>query len=140
MTAIILCVITVVEGLLLLGIDFFAFVYQKITVGVSLCWGGFALILVMLGAVPGLSAWSRAVPAEAVPAFFLISISAVFSVFYLSCAVSQLLRKNQELAMHVSLLNQENETILQKLKEAQEREACRGKEGSENTASEDIGE
>ena len=47
----------------------------------------------------------------------LISFVIIFSFFYISCAVSQLLRKNQELAMHVSLLNQENEIILQKLKD-----------------------
>lgn len=132
MMATILCIITIIEGLLLLGIDFLAFVYQKITVGVSLCWGAFALIWVMLGAVPGLSSWTKIIPKEAVPAFLLISISAIFSVFYLSCAVSQLLRKNQELAMHVSLLNQENEIILQSLQEKTEsKEADEAAEGNE---------
>ena len=74
-------------------------------------------VLILLGVVPGLSDWSKVVPQEAIPAFLLISLAVIFSFFYLSCAVSQLLRKNQELAMHVSLLNQENEIILQKLKD-----------------------
>jgi hypothetical protein len=38
-------------------------------------------------------------------------------MFYLSQAISQLIRKNQELAMQVSLLNQENESILRELRE-----------------------
>lgn len=116
MTATILCIVTIVEGIVLLIIDFISFVYQKITVGIELCWSAFAIILILLGAVPGLSDWSKIVPKEAVPAFFLISLAVIFSFFYLSCAISQLLRKNQELAMHVSLLNQENEIILQKLR------------------------
>lgn len=107
----------VIEGIVLLIVDFISFVYQKITVGIELCWSAFAVLLILLGVVPGLSDWSRVVPREAVPAFVLISLAIIFSFFYLSCAVSQLLRKNQELAMHVSLLNQENEIILQKLKD-----------------------
>lgn len=117
MIAGILCMITVIEGIVLLVVDFISFVYQKITVGIELCWSAFAVVLILLGVVPGLSDWSRVVPREAVPAFLLISLAIIFSFFYLSCAVSQLLRKNQELAMHVSLLNQENEIILQKLKD-----------------------
>lgn len=117
MIAQILCLITVLEGIALLVVDFISFVYQKITVGIELCWSAFAVVLILLGVVPGLSDWSKTIPLEAVPAFLLISITIIFSFFYLSCAISQLLRKNQELAMHVSLLNQENEIILQKLKE-----------------------
>ena len=117
MIAQILCLITVIEGIALLVVDFISFVYQKITVGSELCWSAFAVVLILLGVVPGLSDWSKTIPIEAVPAFLLISLAIIFSFFYLSCAISQLLRKNQELAMHVSLLNQENEIILQKLKE-----------------------
>lgn len=117
MMADILCIVAVMEGIVLLIVDFISFVYQKITVGIELCWSAFALALILLGVVPGLSDWSRVIPKEAVPAFLLISFVIIFSFFYISCAVSQLLRKNQELAMHVSLLNQENEIILQKLKD-----------------------
>ena len=117
MIANILCIITIIEGIVLLIVDFLSFVYQKITIGIGLCWGAFAIVFVLLGAVPGLSDWTRIIPGEAVPAFILISLSILICFFYLSCAVSQLLRKNQELAMHVSLLNQENEIILEKLKE-----------------------
>ena len=117
MIADILCIITIIEGIVLLIVDFLSFVYQKITIGIGLCWGAFAIVFVLLGAVPGLSDWTGIIPKEAVPAFILISLSILICFFYLSCAVSQLLRKNQELAMHVSLLNQENEIILEKLKE-----------------------
>ena len=118
MMANILCILVIIEGIVLLIVDFISFVYQKITVGIELCWSAFAVVLILLGIVPGLSDWSKAVPIEAVPAFVLINLAVIFSFFYLSCAISQLLRKNQELAMHVSLINQENEIILQKLKES----------------------
>lgn len=118
MMANILCILVIIEGIVLLIVDFISFVYQKITVGIELCWSAFAVVLILLGIVPGLSDWSKVVPIEVVPAFVLINLAVIFSFFYLSCAISQLLRKNQELAMHVSLINQENEIILQKLKES----------------------
>ena len=111
MTADMLRVIVAVEGVLLLCLDFRSFVYRKITEGMGLGWGCFAFILILLGAVPGLSDWCRVLPKEAYPAFLLLSVSVLLGV-----------RKNREIAMHVSLLNQENERILHEMKELWERE------------------
>ena len=44
-------------------------------------------------------------------------------LFGFSLAISILIMKNQELAMQVSLLNQENESILQELMSAKEQKA-----------------
>lgn len=51
-----------------------------------------------------------------IPIFVLIFFS-IMGMFYLSQVISQLIRKNQELAMQVSLLNQENERILRELRD-----------------------
>ncbi len=122
MTADMLRVIVAVEGVLLLCLDFRSFVYRKITEGMGLGWGCFAFILILLGAVPGLSDWCRVLPKEAYPAFLLLSVSVLLGAFRISCTISQLVRKNREIAMHVSLLNQENERILHEMKELWERE------------------
>lgn len=47
-------------------------------------------------------------------------ICALWCLFYLSTQLSVLSRKNQELAMQVSLLNQENEMLLKKIQEVQD--------------------
>lgn len=49
-----------------------------------------------------------------------LGILLVLSLFGFSQAISVLVMKNQELAMQVSLLNQENESILQELTTAKE--------------------
>ena len=103
----ILRLVVVAEGMILLMMAFLSFVYRKMTEGIALSWGGFAAILILAGAVP---------------AFVIVTAATLLGVFYLSCAVSQLIRKNQELAMHVSLLNQENESILEELQAIRERE------------------
>ena len=50
----------------------------------------------------------------------MIGICALWCLFYLSTQLSVLSRKNQELAMQVSLLNQENEMLLKKIQEVQD--------------------
>lgn len=112
----------VVLGILLLISDFMALVYKKVTESIGLCWCFLGIVLIMLGVVPGLCAWVQTVPEDAVPALLLAVAALLIAAFYLSSQVSQLARKNQELAMHVSLLNQENESILEKLKELREHE------------------
>lgn len=112
----------VLTGILLMIIDFRAFVYRKISEGIAMCWCFIAAMFILLGAVPGLSDWSRMIPKEAVPALAFVTFGVLLAGFYLSCVLAQLLRKNQELAMHVSLLNQENESILNELKEMRSHE------------------
>ena len=107
-------------GVMLLVIDFMSFVYQKVTEGIGLLWFLLGIILILCAFVPGLNAWLYLLPKSAVPAFLMIGTAFLLSAFYISSLVSQLLRKNQELAMHVSLLNQENESILYELRELKE--------------------
>ena len=104
-------------GVLVLWLDFSSYAHRKMTESMGLLWGLFAVLLVLLGAVPGLSGWSGVIPKEACPAFLCVAITVIFGTFYISNNISKLLRKNQELAMHVSLLNQENERILNELVE-----------------------
>jgi len=116
-----------VIGIVLLIVDFMAFVYRKISEGIGMCWCCIGVMFILLGLIPGLSDWSKTVPREAVPALAFVTLIVLLAAFYLSCALAQLLRKNQELAMQVSLLNQENESILSELDE------LKGRRGHEDT-------
>lgn len=109
-------------GILLLIMDFMTLVYRKITESLGLCWFFLGGVLIFIAVIPGLNAWVEVVPKEAVPALILTGAAFLLAAFYVTSLVSQLLRKNQELAMHVSLLNQENESVLNELKELQKHE------------------
>ncbi len=115
--AVILRVSVVVAGILLLCLDFASFVHRKITESIGLGWAFFSLILILIGSLPGLSAWSIGLEGNSCIVVFLMGFFMIFGVFFLSRSISQLIRKNQELAMQVSLLNQENERILSELEE-----------------------
>ena len=50
----------------------------------------------------------------------LMVLSAVWGLWFISTQVSILMRRNQELAMQLSLLNQDSEKLMKELKEIKE--------------------
>lgn len=105
----ILCIAT---GVLFLVLDFRAYVRQKLTESIGLVWMLFSVILIVLGVSSGAFGVSDS---HIFLWIFLIAFILICLLFRISMAVSGLILKNQELAMQVSLLNQENERILHEL-------------------------
>lgn len=83
----------------------------------SSAWEGIGIGLVLVGAIPVLSSWCYLIGEGTVVAMFLVGAVAVWSGYELSVQISSLSLKTQELAMQVSLLNQENERMLKALSE-----------------------
>lgn len=105
----ILCIVT---GVLFLILDFRAYVRQKLTESIGFVWMLFSVILIILGVSSGALGASDS---HIFLWIFLIAFILICLLFRISMAVSGLILKNQELAMQVSLLNQENERILHEL-------------------------
>ena len=112
--------IVIIIGLVLLAADFVVYARRRLSEGIGMGWGLVAVVLILFGAVPGLSEWAKVLPKEAYPAVFGLGGFALFSLFHLSTRMSNLIQKNQELAMQVSLLNQENEQILAALEQRED--------------------
>lgn len=99
-------------GILLLVLDINAYVRQRLTDGLGLCLGGFSMFLVLAGIIAGIF---KEKP-DAVLVIVMLFICFLLLIIFLLCtAVSVLVMKNRELAMQVSLLNQENERIIHEL-------------------------
>ena len=99
----------IILGLLLLAWSFLAYAKRRMTENFGMIWGVAALCLLVVGIIL-LVVGQNIVTVFAVVIF--LGILLVFGLFGFSIAISILIMKNQELAMHVSLLNQENESIL----------------------------
>ena len=99
----------------LLSVTFSNYVRGKLREKATFLWGILAIAMILSGAVPVLSGWSKRFNDVIYIAPFVIIIVFVCIMFYITKEISVLRRKNQELAMHVSLLNQENERILKEL-------------------------
>ena len=114
----ILKVLMIDFGIFLLIMDLFMYARQKLTDGIGLGWAIVSLALLVAGIVVSLDdvcyLWSGA--KNTVLLMFAVFAVIILFLFKISMAVSVVVVKNQELAMQVSLLNQENERILQELK------------------------
>ena len=105
-------ILMVGTGILFLVLAFWAYTRQKINDSMALIWAFVSIALVITGAVPAVS---KHLSESLLIFMFIICLLLLFLLFKVSKAVSVLSMKNQELAMQVSLLNQENERILHKL-------------------------
>ncbi len=103
-------------GLVILFADFGVLVYKKFTELMGIGWAIFSIFIILFGAVPGLSDWTMLMDGTKYMGLFLIFVIIIINAFLVCILISQLSMKNQELAMQVSLLNQENEIILRELK------------------------
>ena len=105
-------ILMVGTGILFLVLAFWAYTRQKLNDSMALIWVFVSIALVITGAVPAVSKHLS----ESLLIFrVIVGRLLLFLLFKVSKAVSVLSMKNQELAMQVSLLNQENERILHKL-------------------------
>ena len=105
-------ILMVGTGILFLVLAFWAYTRQKLNDSMALIWAFVSIALVITGAVPAVS---KHLSESLLIFMFIICLLLLFLLFKVSKAVSVLSIKNQELAMQVSLLNQENERILHKL-------------------------
>jgi hypothetical protein len=109
--------IVALTGLVFLFLDYYNFSRRRIVANIGVGWGFFSLQLVMVGAFPGLSAWAEIIAPTTFFGLYVLGVVALVGTLLLSISVSKLIMRNQELAMQVSLLNQENERILNVLGE-----------------------
>lgn len=108
----ILKIACIILGVLFLFLDLNAYIRQKLTDEMGLGWGGFSVFLILMGVFIGFCGKLSE------PVFVIIMVCfglVLFIMFFLCTAVSVLIMKNRELAMQVSLLNQENERIIHEL-------------------------
>lgn len=102
----------VATGIVFLLWDFYSYARQKLNESMGLIWALVSIALIVTGAVPALSG---GVSEWLLICLFIICLLLLFLLFKVTKAISVLTMKNQELAMQVSLLNQENEKILHRL-------------------------
>lgn len=114
--AIVLKIVLTAAGVVFLALAFRAYARQNLTDSMGLGWGIFSILLVIVGSIIRKTDFSGTVSLRLCMLVTLLFLFLIGILFGISVSVSRLRMKNQELAMQVSLLNQENERILHKLK------------------------
>lgn len=119
-SGVILRIIMFVLGAALFGASVSSLARRRMTEPFCLTWGFIALMIILAGIVLRPDEWSKYISTKGLLLVGLVGFCAVFGAYFISCRVSELMRRNLELAMQVSLLNQENEKMrlsVEKLKE-----------------------
>lgn len=121
----------IILGIFLLVKAVISLAKRKMTEPFCLVWALLAGLMIAAGILLQPYQLDRYVSRRIMVLILLMVLGVVWGLWFISTQVSILMRKNQELAMQISLLNQDSERILKELKEMREalkKESSRGEE------------
>lgn len=107
-------------GVVLLGITMSSLARRKMTEPFCLTWGIISVVLILAGILLRPTLWNSLISLTGMFLVLLLGFAVIYISFFVSTRVSELMRKNQELAMQVSLLNWEKDELWKKLEELSE--------------------
>lgn len=116
-----LTIFLIMMGICLLVMAILSLAKRKMTELFCLAWAIVSVLLVICGILIEPSELGRYVSLRILILIFLITVGVVWTLWFISTQLSILMRKNQELAMQISLLNQDSERMLKKLEELEKR-------------------
>ena len=111
----ILRIFMVLTGVVLMGATISSLAKRKMTESVCLAWGLVSVVCVLEGVLLRPYGVSGYISKTGLMLIMIIAIVALVSAFVVSTKLSELARKNHELAVQVSLLNHENYTLLERM-------------------------
>lgn len=116
-----LTIFLIMMGICLLVMAILSLAKRKMTELFCLAWAIVSVLLVICGILIEPSELERYVSLRILILIFLITVGVVWTLWFISTQLSILMRKNQELAMQISLLNQDSERMMKKLEELEKR-------------------
>ena len=115
----ILRLIIALTGVVIFAITLSSLARRKMTESFCLTWGLMAIIMVLGGLFLKPYGIADLISPAGLVMIVIIGFCVIFGAFYITGKVSELTRKNQELAIQVSLINQENRMMMEQLEELQ---------------------
>lgn len=115
-------VIVILTGIFLLVVTFFSLARRRMTEPICLTWGLISVIMFLAGILLRPTELSRYISETGLILVGMIGFCIVFGLYFMSVRLSELMRRNLELAMQVSMLGMENEEIKKKLEELSKNE------------------
>ena len=112
----------IVIGVFIMALSFVLHAKIRLKVNLAVVWEFVGIALILTGAVPVFSSWCYLLAKGTVIAMFVVGAFVLWGCYEVCILISVLSMKNQELAVQVSLLNQENELLLNEMKKKQEKD------------------
>lgn len=111
----ILRLIIALTGVGLFAITLSSLARRKMTESFCLTWGLVSVMLIIAGMVLRPYGIADLMSVTALVVIIVVGYCLLGGFFYITAKVSELTRKNQELAIQVSLMNQENQIMMEKI-------------------------
>lgn len=123
-TGVLLRVFMIIIGMMLLGATVSSLAKRKMTENVCLAWGVVSVVFILAGILLHPYGISQYISVTGLVLIMVIGVVVLQGAFVISAKISELARKNHELALQVSMLNYENRDILARVEklEAEKRE------------------
>lgn len=102
-------------GVVLSGITLFSLAKRRMTEPFCLIWGFISVILILVGVLLHPTMWNSFISLTGMLLVIFLSFAVIYVAYFVSIKISDLMRKNQELAMQVSLLNWEKDELWKRL-------------------------
>ena len=106
----------IILGIYLLCMTVLSLAKRKMTEQFCLVWAVMAVLMIVAGILLNPSQIERYISLRGLMLVLIIILGVIWGMWFVSTQVSILLRKNQELAMQTSLLNQDSEYMLKEIK------------------------
>lgn len=111
----------IILGIYLLCMTVLSLAKRKMTEQFCLVWAVMAVLMIVAGILLNPSQIERYISLRGLMLVLIIILGVIWGMWFVSTQVSILLRKNQELAMQTSLLNQDSEYMLKEIKNLKRR-------------------
>ncbi len=113
----ILRIVVILAGIFLLIMTVSSLARRRMTESFCLTWGLVAIIMILAGILLQPYGISELISVTGLVLILIVGFCVVFGAFYITEKVSELTRKNQELSIQITLLNQENRMIMEQLEQ-----------------------
>lgn len=111
----------IILGIYLLCMTVLSLAKRKMTEQFCLVWAVMAVLMIVAGILLNPSQIERYISLRGLVLVLIIILGVIWGMWFVSTQVSILLRKNQELAIQISLLNQDSEYMLKEIKNLKRR-------------------
>ena len=116
-----LTIFLIVLGICLFEMAILSLAKRKMTEPFCLAWACVSVLLVICGILIEPSELERYISLRVLILILLITIGVGWILWFISTQISILRRRNQEIAMQISLLNQDSERMMKKLEDLEKR-------------------
>lgn len=111
----ILRAVIIIVGILLFWLTILSLSKRKMTETFCLIWGGVSVVVILAGILLRPVLLEKYISTTGMVLISLVALCLICGAYFLSTMISELTRKNQELAIQVSLLKRQSEIMMENL-------------------------